>query len=134
MKQCIHDIYKILKDDSIIDYLDGFKIFFRESANIEFKDKLNQLVSETPSYAKEVINESNFFENNNVVNKQIIKKKISLFSKISNNSKTFCFSRFSIVEVLRLSAISAVSNNVSLVKSFSITLLLLVLISAKPMP
>ena len=86
--------YPILYDeyDSIIDYLDGFKIFFRESANIEFKDKLNQLVSETPSYAKEVINESNFFENNNVVNKQIIKKKISLFSKISNNSKTFCFS------------------------------------------
>ncbi len=86
--------YPILYEDydSIIDYLDDFKIFFRENSNIEFDDKLNQVISEIPSYAKEVINESKFYENENVVNNQFFKKNTSVFSKISNNSKTYCFS------------------------------------------
>ena len=40
----------------------------------------------------------------------------------------------SVVDVIRLSAMNALSNSVSLFKFFSIIILLLVLISAKPMP
>ena len=83
-------LYK--KYDSIIDYLDGFKIFFRENSNIEFEDRLNQVVSEIPNYAKEVINEFKFYERKNIINNQFFKKNTSVFSTISNNSKTFCFS------------------------------------------
>ena len=36
--------------------------FFRENSNIDFENKFNQAISEIPSYAKEVIKESIFYE------------------------------------------------------------------------
>ena len=86
--------YPILyeKYDSIINYLDGFDFFFRENSNIDFEEKLKQVVSEIPSYVKEVINESEFYENKNIIKDHFLKKNTSLFTKISNNSETFIFS------------------------------------------
>ena len=49
-------------------------------------------MSEIPSYAKEVINESIFYESKNLINNQFLKKNTYLFTQISNNSETFFFS------------------------------------------
>ena len=86
--------YPILyeKYDSIINYLDDFVFFFRENSNIDFENKFNQAISEIPSYAKEVIKESIFYESKNLINNQFLKKNTHLFTQISNNSKTFFFS------------------------------------------
>ena len=83
-------LYK--KYDSILNYLDGFNIFFRENSNIDFESKLNQVISEIPNYAKEVINESKFYESINIITNQLLKKNTFLFCRISNNSKTSIFS------------------------------------------
>ena len=49
-------------------------------------------MSEIPSYAKEVVNESIFYESKELINNQFLKKNTYVFTKISNNSKTYFFS------------------------------------------
>ena len=50
------------------------------------------MISEIPNYAKEVINESKFYESINIITNQLSKKNTFLFCRISNNSKTSIFS------------------------------------------
>ena len=87
--------YPILYDkyDSIINYLDGFNIFFRENSNVNYEDKLNQILSEIPNYAKPIIDDSKFYECKNIVSNQFLKKETLIFSQISNNTETFFFSK-----------------------------------------
>ena len=85
--------YPILYDkyDSIINYLDDFNIFFRENSNVDYEDKLNQILSEIPNYAKPIIDDSKFYECKNIVSNQFLKKETLVFSQISNNTETFFF-------------------------------------------
>ena len=44
--------------------------FLERNSNIDFENKFNQAISEIPSYAKEVIKESIFYESKNLINNQ----------------------------------------------------------------
>ena len=85
--------YPILyeKYDSIINYLDGFIFFFRENSNIDFENKFNQVMSEIPSYAKEVVNESIFYESKNLINNQFLKKIHLFLQRLAIIQKHFFF-------------------------------------------
>ena len=65
--------------------------FFRENSNIDFEEKLKQVVSEFTKFENNVIKESKFYENKNFIKKQFNKKNTFIFSRICNNSETFFF-------------------------------------------
>ena len=49
-------------------------------------------MSEIPSYAKEIINESKFYESKNIINNQFLKKKHMYFHRLAIIQKHFFFS------------------------------------------
>ncbi len=86
--------YPILYDkfNSIIDYLDGFDIFFKEESISDFENKMSQIENEIPSNQKIIIKESKFYEKKNIIEHQFLKKNTFVFSKVSNNPETYFFS------------------------------------------
>ena len=86
--------YPIIYDkyNSIINYLEDFIFFFREESINDFEEKFNQVKDEIPNSKKELIKESNFYENKNIIKNQCLKINTFIFSKISNNSETYFFS------------------------------------------